>query len=98
MNAQSDINAANTAIVALLTDLAAQTAAIGVDLRDLSAKLSGVVDTNALSATVEKVQGVQSALDDAVTSLTTEATATSTSTSTPTSTSTSTSTSTAASF
>jgi predicted trehalose synthase len=72
MTQQQDIDNAVTAITGLLTDVAAQVAQLGTDLAALQAALAGgtPVSTAALDSAVAQVQATQTALDSAVSSIT----------------------------
>lgn len=75
MASQDDINAAVTAITSLLTDLSAQAATILTDITAVQGQIGAgqAVDTTALDSAVSGIEAVQTALDDAVTNLSTVA-------------------------
>jgi len=69
---QADVNAANTAVVALLTDVSDDVATILADVKSIQAALASgqPVDTTALDSTVAGIAAVQSSLDSATSQLT----------------------------
>lgn len=72
MAAQDDINAADQAIVGLLTDMAGDIATIGTAVTAIQAALAALpesVDTTQLDADVEKIADAQANLDAAAASV-----------------------------
>lgn len=72
MAAQDDVNAADQAIVGLLTDMAADIATIGTGIASIQAALAALppeVDTTQLDADVANIAAAQASLDAAAASV-----------------------------